>query len=748
MSKGRYILLAVLCGAVAFALGVIIGWFSRSGLTAEDLAALKKYRASVEDADETIRDQILTNIDAERIRENLRELSRKPHMAGTPQDLEMAELLKSRWLENGLDEVRLVPYDVLLSYPPLGREGPNNTVVTVDGADPAREFEGTRSLHIEPEYQNDPDAVQFFNAYSPPGHPVGELVFANYGRLEDFDYLREVGVDCTGKIVLMKYRSAGRGAKARNAAAAGAIGAILYPEPADTNAPGGKVYPEGWDLPGTGTERGGSLLEPGDPLTPGYPATDYAYRLPEGNISVFPPIPLQPIGYNDAQKYLSHLDGDVAPTGWNGTLPITYRLGPGFTGDWAGRKVALHVYTNTTIRRVYNVVGLIKGRLEPDRYVMLGNHYDAWVQGAIDDTSSTAMSLELTRVFGGLVKDDKWRPRRSVVFAAWGAEEFALLGSLEYVEQFTYLIKERMVAYINMDIGVGGNYTIFGGCSPPLIDVIYDTTKQVPDPDASLGKSIYETWAERDPKDADADVKVPKLGWPGVGTDYISFGRRVGTPLFTFAYVHDQTNYSPRSVYPSYHTAYDNMDLMERFVDPDFTVHRAMARISGELVRRLADALVLPYDSRKYAPSLSAFLQATEEDFASMLHDQDISIDALRLAVANYTVAAEDFQVRVQSIDKKDPMQIRRLNDQMVQVNTAFIDIHQRHHFEKHVLYSPSGCATNTSAAFPGIVRTMCDGPVNEEGWGEVKKQVAAITSSIQSAADVISDVDSILGPS
>ncbi|CAH1253980.1 NAALADL1 [Branchiostoma lanceolatum] len=208
------------------------------------------------------------------------------------------------------------------------------------------------------------------------------------------------------------------------------------------------------------------------------------------------------------------------------------------------------------------------------------------------------------------------------------------------------------------------------------------------------------------------------------------------------------TNYSPRSIYPSYHTAYDNMDVMERFVDPDFTVHRAMARISGELVRRLADALVLPYDSRKYGPSLSAFLQATEEDFGSRLINQDISIDALRLAVYNYIAAAEGFQDRTQAIDKKDPIQVRRLNDQMVQVNTAFIDIHQPHHLNKHVLYSPSGCATNTSAAFPGIVRTMCDGPVNEEGWEEVKKQVAAITSTIQSAADVISDVDSILGSS
>ncbi|XP_035665201.1 N-acetylated-alpha-linked acidic dipeptidase 2-like [Branchiostoma floridae] len=748
MSKGRYILLAVVCGAVAFALGVIIGWFSRSGLTAEDRAALNKCLASIEDADETIRDHILENIDAQRIRENLRQLSQKPHMAGTPPDLEMAELLRRNWLENGLDEVRLVPYDVLLSYPPLGREGPNNTAVTVDGADPARQYEDTRTLHIEPEYQDDPDAVQFFNAYSPAGHPVGELVFANYGRLEDFDYLRQVGVNCTGKIVLMKYRSGGRGQKAKNAASAGAIGAILYPEPADTNEPGGKVYPDGWNLPGTGTERGGALLETGDPLTPGYPATDYAYRLSKDKSSVFPPIPLQPIAYNDAQKYLSHLDGDIAPAGWNGSLPITYRLGPGFTGDWAGRKVALHVYTNTTMRRVYNVVGMIKGEVEPDRYVMLGNHYDSWVQGAIDDTSSTAISLELTRVFGGLVKDGTWRPRRSIVFVAWGAEEFGLIGSHEYVEQFTGLIKDRAVAYINMDIGVGGNYTIFAGCSPSMVDIIYDTTKQVPDPDASLGKSVYETWSERDPTDADADVKIPNLDWPRVSTDYIPFGLRVGTPLFTFAYVHDQTNYSPRAIYPSYHTAYDNMDLMERFVDPDFTVHRAMARISGELIRRLADSLVLPYDCRKYWLSLSAFLQATEQDFGSMLYNQGISIDALRSAVYNYTAAAEGFHDRLQAIDRKDPLQIRSLNDQMVQVNTAFIDIHQPHHSNKHVLYSPSGCATNRSAAFPGIVRTMCGGPADDEGWEEVKKEVAAITSTIQSAADVISDVDSILGQS
>ncbi|XP_066271741.1 N-acetylated-alpha-linked acidic dipeptidase 2-like [Branchiostoma lanceolatum] len=367
MSKGRYIILAVLCGTVALAVGVIIGWFSKPSLTEEDRAALDKFRALVRGADETVGNTIMDEIDSERIRENLRELTKKPHMAGTAPDHEMAELIRQTWLDNGLDEARLVPYDFLLSYPPMGEMGPNNTAVTVDGTD--FEFEDTRTAHIEPELQGDPDAPQFFYAFSPPGNPVGELVFANYGRPQDFEYLeKNASINCTGKIAIVKYGREGRGTKATNAAAVGAVGIIIYPDPADVNVPGGQVYPDGWFLPGTGVERGSTLSDPGEPLTPGYPATDYAYRKPLGDVDVFPPIPILPISYNDAQEYLLRLSGEEVPSGWNGSLPITYRLGPGFTDDWAAREVRINVYTNTTIQRVYNVIGMINGRVEPGRF--------------------------------------------------------------------------------------------------------------------------------------------------------------------------------------------------------------------------------------------------------------------------------------------------------------------------------------------------------------------------------------------
>ncbi|XP_078682601.1 aminopeptidase NAALADL1-like [Branchiostoma floridae x Branchiostoma belcheri] len=737
MSKGRSILLAVLCGCVALGVGVIIGWFSKTGLTEEDRVALDKFRALVRGADGTVRNTIMDEIDSERIRENLRELARRPHMAGTAPDLEMAELLRQTWLDNGLDEARLVPYDFLLSYPPMGEMGQNNTVVTVDGV--GYEFNDTRTAHIEPELQGDPDAPQFFYAFSPPGNPVGELVFANYGRPQDFEYLeKNASINCTGKIAIVKYGRELRGAKATNAAAVGMVGVIIYPDPADVNVPGLPVYPDSWFLPGTGVERGSALADPGEPLTPGYPATDYAYRRPLGDVDVFPPIPILPISYNDAQEYVRRLSGEEVPSGWNGSLPITYRLGPGFTDDWAAREVRMNVYTNTSIQRVYNVIGMIKGRVEPDRYVMFGNHYDSWVQGAIDDTSSTAISLELTRVFGNLATEGKWRPRRSVVFAAWGAEEFGLFGSMEYVEQYAKLLGERLVTYVNMDVGVSGNYSLAVGASPSLRNAIYEATKRVPSPHNTPDKTVYDDWAQGE--------ETPFIGGITLSTDHSSFALRVGTPVMTMAYDHDKTGYPIGTAYPVYHTGYDNMDVMERFVDPDFSVHRALARTAGELLRHLSDEVLLPLEWEQYVPVLTAGLNATETDYGTALEEQGIRLDGLSSAIQNFSAAAAAFQDILDRVDKDNPIQARMVNDQLVAVNKAFIDTNSQHVFFKHVLFSPPYCTVGTSNAFPGIVDAMCGGPQGE-GWEEVKKQVAAITFTIQSAADALNDVDSIAGP-
>uniref|UniRef100_A0A8C7FMF9 Aminopeptidase NAALADL1 n=1 Tax=Oncorhynchus kisutch TaxID=8019 RepID=A0A8C7FMF9_ONCKI len=631
--------------------------------------------------------------------------TRLPHLAGTEQNLQLAEQIKGEWLAYGLDSVEMVPYDVLLSYPNISQP---NYISIVDEL--GNEMFNTSLSEPVPEgYENVSDIVPPYSAFSAQGQPVGDLVYVNYGRTEDFFQLeREMGINVTGKIVIVRYGNIFRGNKVKNAMLHGASGIIMFSDPADYCAPGVQPYPDGWNLPGGGAQRGNvlNLNGAGDPLTPGYPAKEYTYRynLEEG--VGLPKIPVHPIGYHDAIQLLKNMGGDIPPNNWKGALNVSYRIGPGFTDGFSTQKVRMNIHTNNQVTRIYNVIGRLRGAVEPDRYVILGGHRDAWVFGGIDPVTGAAVVHESVRSAGKLLRKG-WRPRRSIVFASWDAEEFGLLGSTEWAEENAKVLQERAVAYINADSAIEGMYTLRIDCTPSLHTLVYDITKQV-----NLNQQEHI-----------ADVLLMQYNSPP-------------PPIWG-------SSLERYSSYPVYHSVYETFELVERFYDPSFRKLRAVAQVRGGLIFLLADSQLLPLDASQYAGSLTKYAHTIAQlgqKHPDALVKYGVSFDSLFSAVENFTVAARDFHERLTTLDRTDPIQIRMVNDQLMYLERAFVDplgLPGRP-FYRHVIFAPSSHNKYAGESFPGIYDALFDiehtaNP--KEAWDEVRRQISIAAFTVQAAA-------------
>nr|XP_040141013.1 glutamate carboxypeptidase 2 [Ictidomys tridecemlineatus] len=438
---------ALVLASGLFILGFLFGWYIKSSNEAANIVPQNGLKKA-----------FLDELKAENIKKFLYNFTRIPHLAGTEQNFVLAKQIQSQWKEFGLDSVELAHYDVLLSYP--NKTHPN--YISIIDEDGNEIFNTSLFEPPPPGYENISDVVPPFSAFSPQGMPEGDLVYVNYARTEDFFKLeRDMKINCSGKIVIARYGKVFRGNKVKNAQLAGAKAVILYSDPADYFAPGVQSYPDGWNLPGGGVQRGNilNLNGAGDPLTPGYPANEYAYRHDITEAVGLPNIPVHPIGYYDAQRLLEHMGGSAPPdSSWKGGLKVPYNVGPGFTGNFSTQKVKMHIHSNSEVTRIYNVIGTLRGAMEPDRYVILGGHRDSWVFGGIDPQSGAAVVHEIVRSFGKL-KKEAWRPRRTILFASWDAEEFGLLGSTEWAEENSRLLQERGVAYINADSSTEGEYS-------------------------------------------------------------------------------------------------------------------------------------------------------------------------------------------------------------------------------------------------------------------------------------------------
>ncbi|XP_069494506.1 N-acetylated-alpha-linked acidic dipeptidase 2-like [Ambystoma mexicanum] len=695
----------------------------------------------------TYSQELMDEIKAENIDSNLKFFSEKPHMAGSPQDEEvLAGHIYNTWKMN-LDSARNYIYTVLLSYP--NASDPNYvSILQEDGTEVEESAKREKVLRMG---QNDPTVVNPFNSYSPAGVVLGELVYVNYGDVGDFHYLaRNLSLDLTGRVAIARYGRIFRGDKVKNAQDWGCAGVILYSDPADYVAgAGARVYPDDWWLPGTAVQRGTTLRSSGDPLTPFYPSIDSAFFLEEKDAGL-PTIPVTPIGYDDAVKYLSKLGGEEVPPAWRGHLNITYRLGPGFKVPFEKSKIKLYVQTYNVRKEIKNVIGYIRGQYEPDRYVVLGNHRDAWVYGGIDPSSGTAAMMEVSRAMGKLLKKG-WRPRRSIIFCSWAAEEYGLIGSTEWVEELNKILGSRTIAYLNVDLALTGNDSLSAMATPALYTLLYEAAKRVENPNpaevAAGRKSVFDTWLAQNP--SHYNQSAPHIDGPGSGSDHTAFLQLAGIPVLDVSYAFGKAY--PISSYPMYHSAYETYDLVSRLMDRGFKFHQAVARMWGEMALTLADRVLLRLDCLEYASALQRITAEVEKTEGPLLQSWNISLDGVKSAAADFHEAATTLHAKLGKINLKNPLEVRRVNDQLMQLERAFIDPlgTARDLMHRHIIYAPNQKNIYASSRFPGLSNALFDIENDEQQmwrWEQVKKEVSIIVFTIRSAASTLRDASDIGG--
>ncbi len=688
--------ITVLLAAVSLSVPVLAG----------EGAPLGFFAASVE-VQSRAESVLLETPSPEKARQWLMELTEKPHVAGTPQEKVVAEYVRQRLEEFGL-ETEVVTYQVHLNYPKH---------VAARLLQPQELELALEEEEIDTDrYSSSEGMFPAFHGYSASGHVSGQVVYVNYGTPADYERLEEMEISVENRIVLVRYGQVFRGLKVWQAEERGAAGVLIYSDPADDGYMKGDVYPEGPMRPPSAIQRGSVQFlshQPGDPSTPGYPSRDGADRLSRAEMKGVPTIPSLPLSYREAEKILRSMAGEPVPDEWQGGLPFAYHVGPGDS------VVEMDVEMEGGLRPIYNVFGIIRGSQEPERWVVLGNHRDAWNHGAIDPNSGTASWLEAARALAAAV-DGGWRPRRTILLASWDAEEYGLLGSVEWGEDRAAELTEKAVAYVNLDSAVTGTELNMGG-SPSLRDLSLQSAAAVSDPneEESVGRlwerRLARKWAETSTihlQDADESFEL-HLGALGSGSDYTVFLDHLGVAAVDFGF---------RGKNGVYHSVYDNFNWMDRFGDPGFAYHATAARLMGILAMRLAGADVLPFRFGSYASSLSEHLQEIQRQV--IRHNRKVSVAGTEsesvemvadfapvvMAIERFGDAGRDLDMAIdQLIARQDSAAAAAINDPLMLLERTFLSqdgLPGRPWF-RHLLYAP-GLTTGYGAwPFPELAEAV-----------------------------------------
>lgn len=530
---------------------------------------------------------------ADQLRDWMRQMTDRPHHAGSPKARENAEFIADLFRSWGY-ETTIETYYVLFPTPkvrelrqlrPLPISLPlTETIVGTDSA--------AGALRTE--------ALPPYNAYSADGDVTGSLVYVNQGLPRDYEELARRGIDVKGKIVIARYGGSWRGIKPKVAHEKGAIGCIIFNDPKDDGFALGAAYPNGAFKHDSAVQRGSVVdlpMRPGDPLTPYYGATADAKRLTLEEAETLMKIPVLPISSVDAELLLKTLDGPVVPDAWRGALPLTYRMGGG------GTVVRLKVEFNWDRVPAYNVIARYEGSVFPDEWVLRGNHHDAWVIGARDPMSGMVTVLEQARAFAELIRQG-WRPKRSLVFCSWDAEEPGLLGSTEWAEAHAEELQEKAVAYINTDgnsrgfLRIGGNHA--------LESLSGEVAQDVNDP--QLGISVADrrrAWimvnGSPTAREQARTQKGLALSALGSGSDYTVFLQHLGIPTFN-------VGFGGEGIGGEYHTCFDTFDHYSKFIDPGFEYGVALTKVCGRLTMRLLDAELLPFQFQAASQTFARYV--------------------------------------------------------------------------------------------------------------------------------------------
>jgi hypothetical protein len=393
------------------------------------------------------------------------------------------------------------------------------------------------------------------------------------------------------------------------------------------------------------------------------------------------------------------------------------------------------------------VIGILRGDVEPDRFVLVGNHRDAWGFGSIDPSSGTAQMSEVVRVLGQKVATG-WRPRRTIVFLSWGAEEYGLIGAREFVEDFLPTLEDRSVAYVNVDSCPTGN-VLWPGWTPTLKQTVVEATKAIPDP-THPERTYYEFWSQwiEDEGLSEEDLITSTL--PGAGSDHSPFMFYLGIPAvdlnFNFDYHADPT--LKDIAYPTYHTGYETFELVNNTVDRDFSMHATCSRLSLAVVRDLSDRVVLNLVPLEYAKLLrSAWAQLEADEALAQIEGLGISTEALGAQIERFAVAVTNWTTLFSSLDaSSDPLLARALNDQMMGLDRAFLLTHglpNRPQY-RHSIISPSQFNAYGGGAFPGI-RDLLYHIENETGdvadlTRQLRRHVSDVLVAVKQASDFLAE--------
>ena len=575
-----------------------------------------------------------------------REFSKEPHMAGTPAQARTRDLFANELRKYGIaPEIRT--YSIYMPHPTgvqLYRISPNPRQLNLSEGKIA---EDTTSFSYP--------QLLTFNGYGAAGDATGEVIYVNYGLVEDYRTLDSLGISVKGKIAIARYGRSYRGIKAREAEKHGALALVIYSDPADDGYARGDVYPEGPMRPETGVQRGSVFNDNGDPTTPDYPSLPGAKRLPLDQTSL-PRIPVIPASYANAAELLRDIRGGQLPDGWQGALPFRYHVGP---GPVRARVVVTTDAATKPYKDIWDVLGTIRGSVYPDQLVMIGGHRDAWGPGAADNVSGTVSVLETARTISDLVRQG-YRPKRTIVFASWDAEEWGLMGSTEFVEQDADRLSKDGVAYINFDEVATGPALGAAG-SPSLWPFFRDVTKAVASPEGN--GSIYDAW--RKMERARSDTAQPAIGDPGGGSDFAGFYNHLGIPIADWGFG------GPMGVY---HSAFDSYHWTAKFGDPGFRYHAKMGELGAVAVMRLADADIIPYDYVEYARAMRS-LTATAGKKIGAQGWADVSLSALDSAITTMEHSAAAFNAaRDVALARAVPATgLKQANETLMQIERVFV---------------------------------------------------------------------------
>ncbi|GJS75667.1 probable glutamate carboxypeptidase LAMP1 isoform X1 [Tanacetum coccineum] len=635
------------------------------------------------------------------ISHHLYTLTRRPHLAGSEANAEAASYVLSTLSANNVKS-HLAEYAVLLTYP----DSRSLTLIR-----PSPEPPTTFSLKQEV-YEGDPyadvaDQVEpSFHAYAKSGSVKGPVAYVNYGRVEDYTTLGEMGINVSGAIVLARYGEIFRGDIIENAYDAGAIGVLIYSDRKDYGGAGGdtKWFPDDKWLPPSGVQVGTVFNGAGDPSTPGWPSNiEGCERLSEDEVEKggdVPLIPSLPISGADGEEIIKSIGGVVANDGWQGDkdAPV-YRVGPG------PGIIDLTYKAKQVISTIQNVIGIIEGAEEPDRYVILGNHRDAWTFGAVDPNSGTAALLEV--------------------------------GSTEWVEENREMLSSKVVAYLNVDIAVSGA-GFQASATPQLDELITEATKQVQDPDNS-SQTVYDSWVQNTNHPELTRIRYNK-NWTIEWRSYYAsnFNRHIGVPASDISFGNG---------YPVYHSMYDDFVWMRDFGDPMFRRHAAAASIWGLVALQLADEEILPFNYELYVYEI----QKGAEELDTVLSDKNISLIPLFKSIDKMKKAALQINNEIKEIKenkgwaliwKDQPWKLRGMNDRLMMAERALTDREglSGRPWYKHLIYAPLKHNRYGSKCFPGIDDALENAKSlnTEDSWLSVQHEIWRVSRVVTQASLVL----------